>query len=291
MKTLTLCVTTSRYEPRYDWLLDSLLLGKLIPEGLKLLAIDLHHTLRVEAAPYFKIVPPMPNPWQGDYRQTKQDCWAKATALNTALCYCDTDWIAFVDDRSVLSPSFMLAIQEAMDRDYAVCGTYEKFTDLEVVGGSVVGGNLCGKDPRATGKSFPRACPGNHWFGCCNALPLNWALDVNGYDEASNGMGYEDTPFGMMLKKQNRPIMFDERMAVIQDRTPAASQPVVLRSDPGNSPNDKSHALLKLLENRDTTTNSHSLRDLRERLKTGEGFPIPAPNQHDWYTGQILSEI
>ena len=290
MKTLTLCVTTSRYQPRYDWLVDSLLLGTLIPEGLKLLAIDLHAETRQESAPWFRIEPPMPNPWQGKHRLTQSNHWAKATALNTALCLCDTEWIAFVDDRSVLSPTFMQAIQEAMERDYAVCGTYEKFTELQVESGKVIGGKLTGQDPRATGKLFPRACPGSHWFGCCNALPLEWALDINGYDESSNGMGYEDTPFGVMLKAQNRPIMFDERMAVIQDRTPEFSQPVVIRTDPGKSPNDKSHALLKLLEGRSTSTNWRNLRDIRKRLQDGRGFE-PSEVLRDWYTGQLLSEL
>lgn len=291
MKSLSICVTTSRYEPRYDWLMDSLLSGELIPEGVKVLAVDLHCRTRTESAPWFKIVPPMPNPWQGEHRQTPRDYWAKATALNTALCYCDTEWIAFVDDRSVLSPQFTKAISEAAEREYAVCGTYEKFTGLGVASGRVAGGALCGKDPRSTGKLSPRACPGNHWFGCCNALPLEWALDVNGYDEASNGMGYEDTPFGMMLRRHNRPIMFDERMAAIQDRTPEFCQPVVVRSDPGKSPNDKSHALLKRIDGRDRAGNQYDLRELRGKIQRGEPFPLPEPNQRDWFTGELLSEL
>jgi hypothetical protein len=241
---------------------------------------------------------PKPNVWQGQHRLTKSDYWAKSAALNTAICLCETEWLACVDDRSVLMPGWLSAINRAMKGEYAVCGTYEKRSGMTAENGVITNpGTLIGEDPRKKqlksslwkiiGDNYSGA---GKWFGCTNALPLEWALQVNGYDESCDGMRYEDTVFGGMLAENKFPVKYDPTMAIVEDRTPGFD--VTVKSmDKGVSPRDKSHTLLKRVHGKNQATHHWNLREIRERVLRGEPFPIPTTPDRDWFDGQLLSEF
>jgi hypothetical protein len=307
MKSLTIAYTTARSEPMMEWFRDSLKnqLSNEESERVDIITVDL---LAGEKTRWDKINPvrmcsvthcePKPNVWQGAHRITKSQWWAKSNALNTAICLAKGEWFATIDDRSVLMPGWLSAIKRAMRGEYAVCGSYEKRSGMTVENGAITNpGTLIGEDPRKkqvksslwkiVGDNYSG---GGKWFGCTNALPLEWALQVNGYDESCDGMRYEDTVFGGMLAENKCPVKYDPAMAIVEDRTPGFD--VTVKSmDKGVSPKDKSHALLKRVQGKKQATHHWNLRESRERVLRGEPFPVPDQPTTDWFDGMRLEDF
>lgn len=304
MKSLTIAFCTARKQPKFEWFRDSLL-NQITPpwkHRIKVLVIDLA-SVGVEemlcdapdgsAVPFWRH-PPKPNIWCGEHRITESNWWAKAAFLNTAICLCKTDWICFVDDRCVLMPGFLTAIKDAMAGDYAVSGTYEKRFGMKVEDGVITnGGEVLGYDSRKQRNNAPTTTYGGKWFGCCNALPLEWCIAVNGYDESTCGMRYEDTIFGEMLARNGYTTKFDPRMKVIQDRTMPESKMNIRGEDKGLSPNDKSHALLRRTDGQKRATHDFDIRAVREAVQRGEPFPPVDLNleHRDWYDGMLVKDF
>jgi hypothetical protein len=191
-------------------------------------------------------------------------------------------------------PPWLQSIREAMDGNYAVCGTYEKRHNMTVENGVIKnGGIITGRDNRDTGRDpYPRTVDGGFWYGCTNALPLEWALNVGGYPEdVCDGLSFEDVPFGMLLRNNAYPIKFDARMKMIEDRTPDKLGPAMKRSDYGVSPNDKSHEVLKKFRTAKTSQNSYDIRAVREAVLRGEPFPPPSASHNEWFTGRPIVEL
>ena len=109
-QSLTIVYTTARHEPRIEWFLDSLYRQ---PDGpsCKVIVVDPFRKPAENAS--VRVVNPKPTVWQGPYRLTKQDWWAASNARNTGICLCDTDWVGFVDDRSVLIETWLEAVKAA----------------------------------------------------------------------------------------------------------------------------------------------------------------------------------
>lgn len=307
-KSLTIAFITSRAEPRVDWFLSSLLnqLDAKDQSAINILIVDAFHGQRagltVENGQWGAIaltyplrittVAPKPTIWQGKHRLTKDDWWAMSSATNTAFCLCKTDWVACVDDRLVLMPGWLRCIQDAMQHGYAVCGSYEKVRDLEVVGGIVKAFTPTdGKDSRVGNPNGPVKAPGEWFFGCNFALPIEWALAVNGCDETCDGLSMQDVIFGLMLQNNGYPICYDRRMKIMEDRTPDKLGPTMIRRDKGVSPDDKSHAMLAMLRNLKQAAHQWNLREIRERVLAGEPFPIPDGPKFDWYDSQPIADM
>src|SRR5206468_2483832 len=128
-------------------------------------------------------------------------------------------------------------------------------------------------------------------YGCSLALPLEWALAVNGFDETCDGLSFEDVIFGLHLSNRGYPILFDERMSVIQDRTPGQCGPVMVRRDKGVSPKDKSHSQIDKLGRLDRALHPIDLREIRKNVLAGGEWPLPWGPTHDWFDNQPLSEM
>lgn len=300
MKSLTIAFITSRAEPKFEWFVDSLS-RQVRSEKLELIVVSsyLQHTENplyfsacMQDFPATTITVPKPSIWQGQHRITKQDWWAKSNALNTAICLCRTEWIAFVDDRCVLGNKWIEAVKRAMDGNYAVCGAYEKRINMSVNNGKIVHtGTVIGKDPRLGRKSY-HLTASYDWFGCTNALPLEWALKVNGYPEDyCDGMRYEDTTFGRLLANNKFPIHYDQEMMVIEDRTPGLIGPDIRGEDWGKSPMDASHKLVELFDAAKDSKNSFNLRAMRDSVQAGNPFPLPTAAHTHWFTGKPIMEF
>lgn len=299
---LTIVYITSRPQPELGWFIQSAIRQMRIDDEIKFIVVT-GSEVRLERAelnglPKITFVAPKPTVWQGRYRLTKADWWAASNARNTGICLCQTDWIAFVDDRCVLAPTWLQAVREAMAGNYAVFGSYEKRHGMTVENGVIKhGGIVQATDSRHEhcmkewNGETPHVCGGEWAFGCTLALPLEWALQVNGYDENCDGLSMEDVIFGLMLQNNGFDLRFDYRMKIIEDRTPEHLGPAMIRKDKGQSPNDKSHALLNSLKGRKTASHPINLRQIRSDALAGKPFPQPWGPFVDFWDQQPVSEM
>ncbi len=294
---LTIAFVTARQQPCFEWFFDSLA-NQLDGDKPNIIIVDFLADKRNKEA-YdthglnVKWVEPMPTIWQGKHKVTKADWWAMSNARNTAFCLCETEWIAFLDDRCVLLPSWLEAVKRAMRENYILVGSYEKRSNMAVEGGFIKGfDKLIGKDPRlAQSPSLKKNAPHSWFFGCTFSMPLEVALKVNGFETGCDSLSMEDSIFGLNLRNAGYEIVFDPNMRMIEDRTDGEISSghgidnVMKRSDFGKSPNDKSHAALTRFGSRKVTEFTSDLRGIREQVLKGMPFAPPVKIKTDWYDG------
>jgi Glycosyl transferase family 2 len=306
VKSLTVVFVTSRKEPEVKWFMDSLVNQVRANDDLRVIIIDaLNRTpdeLGVLPSDQIRSViisAPKPNVWQGTHRITTQDWWAKSNALNTAVCLCKTEWIAFVDDRCVLSDTWLESVRQAMRMNYAVAGSYEKREGMEVEGGIIKSsGIVVAKDNRMheSWRSSPIPANCGYWYGCSNALPLEWVLKFNGFPEKCDSVSFEDIITGHLIQNNGFRIAFDQRMHIIEDRSVEKLGVPMKRSSKEKHPHDvtdKTHRILEWARTAKVSDNPFNICDMRKHILDGGTFPTPDPSieHRDWFDGQLLKEM
>lgn len=298
---LTIAFITSRKEPKVEWFFDSLAL-QVNKEKMDLIVVTTEgfgkwgvekwdkKTQKPIESFHLVITPPKPTIWQGTHRITKEDWWAKSNALNTAICLCKTDWIAFCDDRCVLGPEWLDSVKSAMAGNYAVCGSYEKRANMKVENGVIVDeGELLGTDTRT-----PGCYPFDSWYGGSGALPLEWCLAVNGFSEdLCDGLGSEDSMFGVTLSNSGYPMYYNSAMRIIEDRTPSEIDGALKRADKNShlGRQAKSWAIVRAFHGKTQSGNHFDIRDMRARKLAGEDWRPSLASHMDWYDGAPISEM
>jgi len=320
---ITLALVTARPEPRLDWFFQSLALNNHLDQIGQIIIVDrfaenchgyfdevctkvVARAVAGKFASILQHVAPKPCVWSGAHRLTPRNWWSASSYRNTALCYAKGDFIAYLDDRCALMPTWMDAVVEAREKQYVVAGTYEKMHSLVVDKGSIVSGiqlpNNSGKDVRMVGVTDLHRrcpCPGEWLFGCTFALPVEWMLRVNGFDESWDSVSMEDTHFGKMLENNGFPIFHDGRMKIVEDRTPMEIDPNCREHDMKRSSkekhpydtNDKTHTLKRKLWGNKASVHQWDLRKVRAAVLAGAGFSIPTQPTHDFFDNQPLREM
>lgn len=318
MNSLTLCYVTFRNNPKFEWWADSLIrqlthkhdyldqIKRIVVVAFKPSAIDADALWRLKARGLDVLVTkPMPSVWQGEHRLTKADYFAASNARNTGICLAPTSHICFADDLSVLMPTWLDQVMEALNssdlQNKVICGAYRKVNKMQVEYGVVklLEDHPPGNDQRLrfVQGDGPHPCDAQWAYGCSIMFPMEALLTVNGYDTDCDGMGYEDTVTGKMVQARGYHFVFAPRMMTYESEElhHDESNPRFLRADPGKSPNDKSHAILNLVKSgRNYAPNYYGdggIRALRLRILSAEPFPVIQVPQHDWFTGQPLSEL
>jgi hypothetical protein len=310
---LSICYFTCRLDPKIEWFVDSF--AKQCEEfklhelcDIKLVIVDFHADSRsmdwvgLKLCHYIKEfvhTTPKPTVWQGKHRLTKENWFAASNARNTAICLAPDGYIAFVDDLSVLRPGWVEAVRDAMHSKHIVLGTYKKVKKLVVEDGLVMAWEEwpSGNDSRAgqfRGRvKFPAA--GSWLFGCSLVAPVEAFLDINGFDEDCDGLSSEDYIAGIMLEKRGWEFRMDTRMMTFESEEDHVGTGF-RREDKGKSPNDKSHAILNMVLKGGRTMapnyfGAGGIREMRAKILAGGEFPERNGPSHDWFDGQLLSEL
>jgi glycosyltransferase involved in cell wall biosynthesis len=324
MSSLTIAYVTARKDCKWEWFFSSLINQILESDDIRVIVVDSYEgtragltrtngSLPIQAQQFFGLdkllhVRPKPNVWQGEHRLTKENWFAMANARNTALCLCETDYIAYCDDLSVLLPGWLNAVKEAMAGGYIACGAYRKVKNLVVENGEVKSFTPFSEDCRlASAKDEVSPCTGDWLYGCSCAMPVEDLLEVGGWPEMCDGLGSEDTTLGIVLGNAGKHLKYDKRMMTYEDedlhhytvgsdstwenglRVSASLK----RRDKGVSPNDKSHAIVNIARGSKYFENYYEggMRALREHVLAGNPFPICQIPDRDWYDGQLISEM
>lgn len=291
---ITIGYITAREEPRLEWLIDGLERQARPDDEIELIVVDaLGRPAQAigyrSIPPVKKIVETRPKPtiWQGPHRITAHDFFANANARNTAIVLCTTSYICFLDDRCKLDPGWFEAVRRGVKkRDAVLCGSYIKHC-----GGKILTDHRRESDPQGRKKCLPS------WsYGCNLALPLEWALKINGFEEGCDPVGVEDCVFGQMLGNAGYRLDFVVEMAVQQDRNDPRGylHPVHFpRLDKGQPPNNKRQVQLERFYKRTCTEFTPDLAELRKRISRGEALPKPDPNfsYRDWYDGSPIRNM
>ena len=272
---LSICYITGRPEPCLGWAIQALQRQRRKGDRIEIIVVDARGRSKRDLVPVSTgfdrvvVVPPKPNRWQGKHRVTSHDVWAKSQALNTALCLARHDYVAFLDDRCVLGDRWLATVRDGWKRREAVlAGSYER----------VFGNGQREVDHRL--KLCPDGkvdCGGTWLYGATFALPLEWALEVNGFEEGMDGLAQEDCVFGFNLANAGHRIDFVPSLSVTLHREPSTGHAYERAAE------DKVQAALARFRVRSRTEFMPDLRDLRKRVLAGGEFPIPDPNAMDWY--------
>ena len=308
----TIAYMTARRDPKIEWFLQSLArqCGNIMQ---KIIIVDFYADEPGRRERFFKLntggfqikhVTPKPSLVQGKHRITQDNWFDAGSSRNTAVCLCEDDRIAFVDDLTILAPDWFTSAQEATERAGYTFGSYRKVTNLRIKEGLIEGfsDHPHGHDVRrGQVKKLDRAAPCNPaWlFGCSLVAPMESLLQAGGWPEnLCSTLGYEDGCFASVVRNRKEPTSFDPRLFTYEseeghhvpgDRFYRIDP---CKCDPCTSPRqDKSHAMLKAVETATVLDNGYDIRALRQHVLGGGEFPVPTGPTHEWFTGMALSEL
>ena len=225
----TIAYFTNRLLPKFDWFIDSLI--PQIPQGVEIdlifidLQVDYQGQNRIDELkaivndriPY-RHIGPKPCVWQGKYRKTLADFFAASNARNTAFIHAESDYVLCVDDLSILMPGYIANAIHAVENKYLVLGAYKKAHNMVVENGQLISASKYDVDSRWSIGSDTgiMPAPNNVLYGCSFGLPLETALQVNGFDEAYDGMGFEDCDFGIRCSRTGIKMFYNRNMLTIE---------------------------------------------------------------------------
>jgi len=242
--------------------------------------------------------PPKPSVWYGPHKLVKQDWFAASSFRNTALCLTKTTHIAYCDDLSVPHPQWWQAAKEAACfPETTTCGLYQKVRDLVVEDGKAVSFTTpaTGLDRRMklTGSAIQGKADYTWMFGCSLVAPIEALLQAGGWPEMADGLSFEDCLLAVVLGNNGVQFRYDRRLFTYEDEAAHHEEPPMIRRDKGVSPDDKSHAALRIARKSKEFHNYYEggTRALREHVLAGNPFPVIQCPQHDWYDGMLISEM
>ena len=323
-KMLTISYITNRLNCCIEWFIDSLI-NQVKEEKpsipIRVVIVDFNADKRqstflsnLESSGLFEKVihtEPKPTVWQGKNRLTTKHYFAASNARNTSILNAPDGHLAYVDDLSVLSQGWLKRVLKCVESSepFIAVGTYQKVRKINVENGII-------KDCEEYSTGFDsrylfsiRHCITNGvpdeyvgselvgLYGCSLVGPLEAFLQVNGWDEDCDSMGYEDVSMGFMLKKNGWKILFDPNMKTIESEDHHHLETPFLRIDKNTVKDfkDASHKMMAHLKaGRNVAPNffgDGGIRKVRDDVLNGAPYPNVGVPQNDWRDGQPLTEM
>lgn len=261
-------------------------------------------------------VSPKPTRWQGEFRLTQNNYFAAANTRNTGACYAKYEYITFIDDLGIISPTWLPAVIDAMGRNEIHCGAYKKVKTIQYENLLYAGGDDShGIDHRlGLYNQEISKCPGGHLYGSSFCLPKSIYFKVNGQNEMCDGLAGEDYNFGVTLERSGYNIFYNKLMLIHESEYSFGSDvgksyiradPLVneytynnlLReyniSDTHRGRRDASHFMLSYCYTGPIPVNPEfSLEEYNTRILRGDTdvFLKPQPGQIHFFTKKPLSD-
>ena len=265
----------------------------------------------------FLHVPPKPCAFQGPFRQTTTDYFAAWNTRNTVFIVAKHPYIVCVDDLSVLAPTWFDQVAHAAEGEYLMCGMYKKVLKLAVSpNGEIMDYEefAAGVDSRWGQGSDNGVVPfhGRQMWGCSFGVPLQAALEVDGFDAAASSGGFEDFDFGWRVERAGWLVFLNRNALTLESEEghhDGTALPRVRRIvtranlpkdyDTYKAPNEEEkywsdHVMLNRLSNETERTLpiiGDELFAKREVFQATGYVSLPEPNATDWRDGQKLSEL
>lgn len=319
-KGITIAYITMRRNPMFEWFWEGLK-KQAVGKDLKIQLIiidfwkdertfDTSNDLDIEVLHTL----PLPSVWQGKHKITTQEWYACANARNTAFVYAKYDYVASVDDLTVLGDRWMEAVIDAVNGGYIALGAYSKQYEMKVENGVLISGlsQKDGQDMRWNlYQETKTKTHGGNFYGCSCVVPLEAALDINGYDCLTDSVGYEDTVFGIRLENAGYELFYDKRLFTTESNDHPKNDLIVKRIDkmlgeekyfevlkqfniahstyPKGANKDCSHIIVDVAKKKkEAVWNFFSLRELRGKENiTLEDMKYP---EHTWFDRTNLRE-
>jgi hypothetical protein len=262
-------------------------------------------------------IPPIPNVYEGPFRLVKESWFAASNSRNTGFVVAKYPQVIFIDDLTVLGPQWLDQALHSAHHGYIVAGMYKKVKNLVVEDGKPVSFDEFpeGRDSRWDYGSDGGIVP---WegsiYGCSFGVPLERALEIDGFEMACCGSGNEDSDFGIRLRRSGGKVFLNRNMFTMESEEDHHTEEnkskatrdrrEVLRSnlpaayDSYRIPNEaekymSDHVLINRVINeaRITPILPQNLRGIREKfLRTGL-VDIPFGPALDWRTDEPLSSL
>lgn len=327
---ISVIYSTCRVNPRLDLFLDSLyydMKRENVELSLKIQIVIVDYHLQHDKSReevFSKLnnnrfdivhVSPKPSLWQGQYKITSKNMFCASIARNTGICYVKYDYVLFMDDNGFMKPGSLKHILSFCNKKLSVAFAYQyanaiNYNEHEVNITPVE--NNGGIDVRIKQGDVFRKIHGSQLYGHC-AMPLENILLVNGYDEISNGIGYEDLQFGIRLMTAGIDIFYSSDVLFYETKNISPEDHfqrvdfLLKDSDYDklmkkykikarwHSPGSKhlSFLLLDMLMDDDYLTkgNDYNLRHLKNIIQMGNSFPIPNTENNMSFYGVYLKDI
>lgn len=323
---ITVAYITMRLDNQFDWFFKGLCnQKKRYPDiPVQLVIVDYwkdHRVLNLENDAGIEClhVLPFPSLWQGKHKVTKDNWFTCANSRNTAFAYAKYDYFASCDDLTVLNDLWLQCVIDGRKGGYVVLGSYQKATNMKVENGNLISCDVDSKDSREwmCRPGTKLGCRGGLLYGCSFALPLNKAIEINGFDSLTDSIGYEDQVFGMRLEKVGCRFYYDRRMFTTESNDWVGKNMTVKRHDPMLG-DDRYNECLKMFRigkstypkeaNKDcshiiidvakvcppqSVWNFYSLNVLRAKVQNCEQITLQDMNYKDytWYDNKLISEM
>jgi glycosyltransferase involved in cell wall biosynthesis len=239
-------------------------------------------------------IAPKPNIYQGKDRKTSKEYFSPANARNTGIKYASGDYCVFVDDVSVLSPSWLETAENYHRENKIVCGAYRKDFEMNVQSGVLVSSRQhpLGVDVRL--RNGKRRITGSEFFGSSFGIPKSVFNSVGGFDEICDSVGGEDYHFGIRLERAGQRIHYDPAMSTVESEE-LHNQPYLMLREDRVLPQDKYMERLKSFgvnrrHRQGNWDSSHMILDILYGKNQIQSIGI-TDNELHWFDGKPLAEM